>query len=89
VLVGTLFGCPAIEGYGRRIADRQFEPAGFRMALGLKDVELALAAGRETRTPLPSANVVRDNLLGALAQGLDRLDWSGATDVVRASAGLR
>jgi 3-hydroxyisobutyrate dehydrogenase-like beta-hydroxyacid dehydrogenase len=89
VLVGTLFGCPAIAGYGPRIAERRFEPAGFRMALGLKDVELALAAGHDLRAPLPTANVVRDNLLSALAQGLERLDWSGVTDVVRASAGLR
>jgi 3-hydroxyisobutyrate dehydrogenase-like beta-hydroxyacid dehydrogenase len=88
VLAGTLFGCPAIEGYGRRIADRQFEPAGFRMALGLKDVELALAAGREVHAPLPAANVVHDHLLTALARGLERLDWSGVTTIARMEAGI-
>jgi 3-hydroxyisobutyrate dehydrogenase-like beta-hydroxyacid dehydrogenase len=88
LLTGTLFGCPAIEGYGRRIAERSFEPAGFPMALGLKDVELALAAGHDLTVPLPAANVVRDHMLAALARGLQRFDWSGLTAASRAEAGL-
>ncbi len=88
LLTSTLFGCPAIEGYARRIAGQTFEPAGFRMALGLKDVELALALGDELRVPLPAANVVRDHILAALARGLERLDWSGLATVSRLEAGL-
>jgi 3-hydroxyisobutyrate dehydrogenase-like beta-hydroxyacid dehydrogenase len=88
VLTGTVFGCPAVEGYGRRIAEGAFEPAGFRMALGLKDVELALAAGDALRVPLGTANVVRDHMLAALARGLESFDWSGLTTVVRAESGL-
>jgi 3-hydroxyisobutyrate dehydrogenase-like beta-hydroxyacid dehydrogenase len=88
-LTGTVFGCSAVDGYGRRIVEGKFEPAGFRMALGLKDVELALGAGDELRMPLPAANVVRDHLLAALARGLESLDWAGLTRVVRAEAGLQ
>jgi 3-hydroxyisobutyrate dehydrogenase-like beta-hydroxyacid dehydrogenase len=88
LLTETLFGCQAVEGYGKLIAEGRFEPAGFRMALGLKDVDLALGAGDELRTPLPAANVVRDHLLAALAAGLERLDWAGLTRVVRTEAGL-
>jgi len=88
LLAGTLFGCPAVEVYGPMIAHGAFEPAGFRMALGLKDVELALAAGDELRVPLPTASIVRDRLLAALAQGLEHLDWSGLTRIERAEAGL-
>ena len=89
VLTSTLFGCPAVNGYGPRIVSGSFEPAGFRMPLGLKDVQLALALGDELRAPLPAASVVRDHLLAALAAGLDKLDWSGFTRVVRGQAGLR
>jgi 3-hydroxyisobutyrate dehydrogenase-like beta-hydroxyacid dehydrogenase len=88
LLTGTLFNCPAIDGYGRRIAEGKFEPAGFRLPLGLKDVELALALGDELRIPLPAANIVRDHMLAALAAGMERLDWSALTTVVRAEAGL-
>jgi 3-hydroxyisobutyrate dehydrogenase-like beta-hydroxyacid dehydrogenase len=89
ILSQTLFGSPAVEGYGRRIAEQQFEPAGMRMALGLKDVELALSAGHDMQVPLPTANVVRDHYLTALASGLENYDWSGLTEVVRSEAGLR
>jgi 3-hydroxyisobutyrate dehydrogenase-like beta-hydroxyacid dehydrogenase len=89
ILTGTLFGCPAVEGYGRRIAAGQFEPAGFAMALGLKDIDLALALGDGLGVPLPSAGVVRAHLLTALARGRDRLDWSGLAAVALEEAGLR
>jgi 3-hydroxyisobutyrate dehydrogenase-like beta-hydroxyacid dehydrogenase len=89
ILTGTLFGCPAVEGYGKRIAEGRFEPAGFAMPLGLKDVELALALGDTLRVPLPTASVVRDHLLAALARGRERLDWSGLATVALEAAGLR
>ncbi len=88
LLADTLFGCPAIAGYGERIAARAFTPAGFAMPLGLKDVELALSTGGELRVPLPAASVVRDHLLAALARGLADHDWSALTTAERAAAGL-
>jgi len=88
LLTKTMFGCPAIEGYAHRIAAGEFEPAGFRMPLGLKDVELALAAGDALRVPLPVANVVRDHFIAALAHGLEDLDWSAVATMARADAGL-
>jgi 3-hydroxyisobutyrate dehydrogenase-like beta-hydroxyacid dehydrogenase len=88
LLTSTLFGCPAVENYGNRIAKREFEPAGFRMPLGLKDVELALAAGKELRVALPSAGVVRDQFITALAHGHEQLDWSALTLASRLMAAL-
>jgi 3-hydroxyisobutyrate dehydrogenase-like beta-hydroxyacid dehydrogenase len=88
ILTGTLFGCPAVEGYGRRIVDEQYEPAGFALPLGLKDVGLALALGDTLHVPLPSASLARDHLLAALAAGHDHLDWSALATVVFAEAGL-
>ena len=85
---GTLFACPAIDGYAKRIAAREFEPAGFAMPLGFKDVRLAIAASEQLRAPLPSASVVHDRLLAALARGLDRLDWSALSTIARLASGL-
>jgi 3-hydroxyisobutyrate dehydrogenase-like beta-hydroxyacid dehydrogenase len=88
VMTGTLFGSPVVRRYGQLIADTTFEPAGFQMALGLKDVNLALQAGEELRVPLPLASLVRERMLTALAQSRERFDWSGFTSVVREAAGL-
>ena len=88
MLTGTLFGAPVIKRYGQLVADTAFEPAGFLLALGLKDVNLALSAGEELRVPLPLASLVRERMLTALAQGRERFDWSGFASVIREAAGL-
>ena len=72
------------RGYGRLIADRMFEPAGFAAPLGLKDVRLALAAGEALRVPLPLASLLRDRLL---ARGGEALDWSAISQLAAADAG--
>ena len=88
LMTGTLFGAPVVQRYGRLLVDSAFEPAGFRLALGLKDVGLALDAGEELRVPLPLAGLLRDRFLTALARGRGNLDWAGLATVVREEAGL-
>jgi 3-hydroxyisobutyrate dehydrogenase-like beta-hydroxyacid dehydrogenase len=66
----------ALGDYGERIAKGQFEPAGFRLKLGLKDIDLALGAGEEAALQMPFASVLRDRFLVAMARGLDDMDWS-------------
>jgi 3-hydroxyisobutyrate dehydrogenase-like beta-hydroxyacid dehydrogenase len=76
VLTEGLFAAPAYRTYGRIIADRNYDHVGFTARLGLKDMNLALAAAEVARVPLPSANVVRDRLLSAIARGDGDRDWS-------------
>jgi 3-hydroxyisobutyrate dehydrogenase-like beta-hydroxyacid dehydrogenase len=52
VLKDSMLSPEVIAAYGERIADRHFEPAGFRLKLGLKDVDLALHAAEEVALPL-------------------------------------
>src|SRR3974390_129992 len=75
-LPNTLFSHPVYKTYGGIIADERYQPAGFTMRLGLKDVRLVLAAAEAVDAPLPLASLVRDNLLTALGRGMQDLDWS-------------
>ena len=51
---GRLIRSPMYEkNYGTLIADQRWEPAGFKLRHGLKDVRLALAAAEEKTTPMP------------------------------------
>jgi 3-hydroxyisobutyrate dehydrogenase-like beta-hydroxyacid dehydrogenase len=86
---GDLFACTAYRGYGQIIADRAFEPAGFAVALGAKDLRLSLAAAEAADVPMPFASVVRDKFIEAKAMGLGAKDWSVLSDVARARAGRR
>src|SRR6266545_501070 len=88
VMTGALFGSPLVRRYGQLIVDTAFEPAGFQLPLGLKDMRLALEAGEELHAPLPLASLVRERMLTALAKGRERFDWSGFTSVIREAAGL-
>jgi 3-hydroxyisobutyrate dehydrogenase-like beta-hydroxyacid dehydrogenase len=84
----TFLDAPAVRGYGGRIAETEFEPAGFALVLGLKDVNLMLKAADELRSPLPLAGIARDHFLAALARGRDNWDWGGLASAIRESAGL-
>jgi 3-hydroxyisobutyrate dehydrogenase-like beta-hydroxyacid dehydrogenase len=86
VLTDGLFACWAYKTYGKFIADEQYLPAGQRAVNGLKDANLALAAGEAMGVPLPSGNVWRDRLVGAVAHGEGEHDWAVmAKDQARAS----
>jgi 3-hydroxyisobutyrate dehydrogenase-like beta-hydroxyacid dehydrogenase len=88
VLTGSLFNTPVYRNYGGMIAAEQFEPAGFKMPLGLKDNRLVLAAAEELAVPLPMASLVHDRFVSALAQGMEKLDWSAIARVAYKDAGL-
>jgi len=84
----ALFGSPVITNYGRAIVEETFEPAGFALRLGLKDVRLMLAASEECTSPMPLASVVRDQFISALARGQGEMDWSSVAKVSARAAGL-
>ncbi|MDH6126412.1 3-hydroxyisobutyrate dehydrogenase-like beta-hydroxyacid dehydrogenase [Kitasatospora sp. GP82] len=88
LLTNTVFPGPVYGGYGAMVAERRYEPAGFRLALGLKDVGLALEAGAEQHVPLPFGSVLRDAFLDAIAHGDADRDWSAVAEVSRRRAGL-
>jgi 3-hydroxyisobutyrate dehydrogenase-like beta-hydroxyacid dehydrogenase len=86
VLADGLFNCWAYKTYGKFIAEEKYLPAGQRAVTGLKDANLALAAGEAVGVPLPSGNVWRDRLVGAVAHGEGEHDWAVmAKDQARAS----
>jgi len=87
-VMNTLFASPVYANYGRIVADREFEPAGFALKLGLKDARLVLAAAEECESPMPLASLIHDHLLAGMAQGQAEMDWSSVAKVVARNSGL-
>ena len=87
-VVNALFNSPVYANYGKIVADRRFEPAGFRLVLGLKDITLALDAAGGERVPLPLASLIRDRYLDAIAHGQGDADWSALSEVSARHAGI-
>lgn len=88
-IMNTLFNSQVIAGYGQKIAQENYEPAGFALKLGLKDVRLTLAAAEECASPMPMASLVHDQLLTAVAIGQGEMDWSSVALVAARNAGLK
>jgi 3-hydroxyisobutyrate dehydrogenase-like beta-hydroxyacid dehydrogenase len=88
IMTGSLFQAPLYETYASIIADEKYEPAGFKMSLGLKDIRLALAAADAKAVPMPVASLVRDHFLAGVAQGNGDMDWSGLARLSAREAGL-
>jgi 3-hydroxyisobutyrate dehydrogenase-like beta-hydroxyacid dehydrogenase len=76
VMTDGLFASSAYKVYGKIIVDESYDKVGQMAVLGLKDADLALAAGGAVGVPLPSGNVWRDRLVGAVAHGDGDKDWA-------------
>jgi len=87
-LTSTLFSAPVYKTYGAIIADDRYQPAGFKMRLGLKDVRLVIGAAEAVDAPMPLASLVRDNMLTAIGRGMEDLDWSSVARLAAENAGL-
>ena len=66
---GLFAGAPAYKGYGKTMVDGTYDQVGSPVQVGLKDANLILAAADIARVPMPSLNIYRDRLLGAIAHG--------------------
>jgi 3-hydroxyisobutyrate dehydrogenase-like beta-hydroxyacid dehydrogenase len=88
IVNGRLVRSPVYENYGNLIVNRRWEPAGFKLRHGLKDVRLTLAAGDEVTTPMPLASLVHDHYLAAMALGWSDIDWAGLARLSAVNAGL-
>lgn len=87
LIANSIFPGPVYQGYGALIAQQRFEPAGFKAALGLKDLRLALAAADDVAVPLPMGSVARDSLIDAVAHGEGDMDLAVLGKVAARRAG--
>lgn len=87
ILTSTSMNCPAYKNYGRLMLEQSKQPT-FTLNLGLKDVELALAAGEETGVPMPLGELLRRQHLAAIARGYGDQEWASLGKYIAECAGL-
>jgi 3-hydroxyisobutyrate dehydrogenase len=63
------FNAVAYRGYGKTMIEAGYDNVGSPITVGLKDALLIRAAAEHAAVPMPSHNVYRDRLLGAVAHG--------------------
>ena len=87
-IVSTFFGSPVYKNYGQLMQKRAWEPAGFKLRLGLKDVKLVQEAAEMVNSPIPTADIVKNHLIEGLAYGWGEQDWTAILKTVERDAGL-
>ena len=88
VLSGRLFTGAVFKNYGAMILNRQYEPAGFALSLGLKDVNLARAAAEGLSVTMPTAELLKAHFDQAVSWGWQDKDWSAIGEVPAKKAGV-
>ena len=88
VMAGRLFTGAVFKNYGLMVMNKQYEPAGFALTLGLKDVNLARSAAASLGVEMPTAELLKTNYEQAIAWGWQDKDWSAIGEVPAKKAGL-
>jgi 3-hydroxyisobutyrate dehydrogenase-like beta-hydroxyacid dehydrogenase len=88
VMSARLFTGAVFKNYGQMVLNHQYEPAGFALALGLKDVNLARDAAHGLGVEMPTAELLKKNYDQAVEWGWQDKDWSAIGEVSAKKAGL-
>ena len=85
---GANFACPVYRNYGRVLAERAYDPAGFVLELGMKDIRLARESAAAAGVPMPVADFLFLRLQDAVKHGRGQLDWSAIELATAEAAGI-
>jgi 3-hydroxyisobutyrate dehydrogenase-like beta-hydroxyacid dehydrogenase len=88
VLAPMFGGAPILSRYAAMIAEGNYEPAGFKLRLGLKDVRLCAQASESVEVPMPLLGILRDSFLAAISHGHGEADWGAVALASAERAGL-
>jgi 3-hydroxyisobutyrate dehydrogenase-like beta-hydroxyacid dehydrogenase len=76
VLTESQFACPIYKVYAPLLAKQTFDPAGFTLELGFKDLKLLKEQADESFVVMPFLNYVFKEMQSCMESGLEKKDWS-------------
>jgi 3-hydroxyisobutyrate dehydrogenase-like beta-hydroxyacid dehydrogenase len=88
MLTSTFMNAPIYNIYGNIILNGAYTPPGFRLQLGLKDVNLALEQSKAVDLPMELAQLLQKRMVRCMDAGLGELDWGAITKDVETSKSI-
>lgn len=76
MMTQTLFNAPVYINYGNILLKEAYQPPGFSLRLGLKDVNLVLAQASSVDAKMPFLKVVHKQLKDSVGNKLGDYDWT-------------
>ena len=72
----TLFSSPVYINYSNILLQEKFQPAGFALRLGLKDVNLVMEQSSHVNAAMPIGKLMQQRLQECVTNGLGDYDWT-------------
>ena len=76
MLTQTLFAAPVYINYGKILLTEMYQPAGFTLKLGLKDINLMMEQSREVQAEMPITQLMQQRFKDGVSKGLGDHDWT-------------
>jgi 3-hydroxyisobutyrate dehydrogenase-like beta-hydroxyacid dehydrogenase len=76
MLQQTLFNAPIYINYGNILLKKAYQPAGFSLRLGLKDINLMVAQASSVAAKLPFGELLQKRFKDGVENGLAEHDWT-------------
>ena len=76
MITQTLFAAPVYINYSNILLKEMFQPAGFALKLGLKDVNLVMQQSNEVKAKMPIGKLIQQRLHECVEKGLGDHDWT-------------
>lgn len=76
MLTQTLFNAPVYINYGNILLKEAYQPAGFSLRLGLKDVNLVMEQASSVNATMPFGKTVHKQFTDSVENGLAEHDWT-------------
>jgi 3-hydroxyisobutyrate dehydrogenase-like beta-hydroxyacid dehydrogenase len=87
-IVSAVLSGSGAKAYVERVVAGTYEPGGFALNGGLKDVRMMRTAAEEVGVPVPVLDVIEHHLVQGQEAGLGEQDWSALVEIIRRDAGL-
>ena len=76
MITRTMFAAPVYINYSNILLKEMFQPAGFALKLGLKDIDLVMQQSAEVNAEMPIGKLMQQRLRECLENGLGDHDWT-------------
>lgn len=87
-MTSTLFACPVYDYHAQNISASNFLPAGFSVALGMKDIDLMMQLAQTVGAVMPYLSVLWQQFISTLSKQRAHLDWASIALNARENSGL-
>jgi 3-hydroxyisobutyrate dehydrogenase-like beta-hydroxyacid dehydrogenase len=83
MITQSVFAAPVYINYGNILLKEMYQPAGFTLRLGLKDINLVMEQSREVNAEMPVGQLMQKRFNEGVATGLGDHDWTAVAMMLK------